>query len=140
MASGAEVSFKSVVNTILGGIRQIIVGKLAEAIAGMVAGESSKGIFGLATAAIGITGVMALFNNLPKFATGGIIGGTSFGGDQLLVRANSGEMILNPQQQASLFDIANGGGSLRGEVRFEIEGSKLVGVLSRYSKTISSYN
>lgn len=46
----------------------------------------------------------------PGFADGGIVGGTSFAGDRVAARVNSGEMILNRQQQANLFDIANGGG------------------------------
>lgn len=44
-----------------------------------------------------------------KFATGGIVGGTSYSGDNVPIRVNSGEMILNKEQQANLFDIANGG-------------------------------
>ena len=44
-----------------------------------------------------------------RFDTGGIVGGTSYTGDQVPVRVNSGEMILNREQQTQLFDIANGG-------------------------------
>lgn len=43
----------------------------------------------------------------PKFASGGIVGGTSYVGDNVQARVNSGEMILTRQQQAQLFDIAN---------------------------------
>lgn len=47
----------------------------------------------------------------PKFATGGIVPGGSVAGDNVVVRANSGEMILNMDQQKKLFDmIARGGG------------------------------
>jgi hypothetical protein len=46
-----------------------------------------------------------------KFAQGGIVGGTSFSGDRVPARVNSGEMILNKQQQARLFEIANGANS-----------------------------
>lgn len=42
------------------------------------------------------------------FAEGGIVGGTSFSGDHVWSRTNSGEMVLNKQQQAQLFSIANG--------------------------------
>lgn len=42
-----------------------------------------------------------------QYATGGIIGGTSYNGDKLVAKVNSGEMILNPQQQNNLFDILN---------------------------------
>lgn len=43
-----------------------------------------------------------------KFANGGIVGGNSYTGDNLTVRVNSGEMILNTRQQAELFAVANG--------------------------------
>lgn len=43
----------------------------------------------------------------PKFASGGIVGGTSYSGDNVSARVNSGEMILTRQQQSQLFDIAN---------------------------------
>lgn len=42
------------------------------------------------------------------YATGGIVPGTSFTGDRVYARVNSGEMILTRQQQATLFDQANG--------------------------------
>ena len=45
----------------------------------------------------------------PSFATGGIVGGTSYTGDRVQVNVNSGEMILTYAQQKRLFDIANGG-------------------------------
>ena len=51
---------------------------------------------------------MGIFASLPKFATGGIVGGNSKSGDRVLARVNSGEMILNAAQQAQLFAIANG--------------------------------
>lgn len=39
-----------------------------------------------------------------KFATGGIVGGTSYTGDQVPVMTNSREMILNTDQQTRLFE------------------------------------
>lgn len=42
------------------------------------------------------------------FEQGGVVGGTSFSGDNVMARVNSGEMILNRQQQAQLFAQANG--------------------------------
>lgn len=44
------------------------------------------------------------------FEDGGIVPGSSNFGDRVPVRVNSGEMILNKQQQANLFEQANGGG------------------------------
>ena len=45
-----------------------------------------------------------------KFESGGIVGGTSFNGDKVVAHVNSGEMILNREQQTRLFDMANYGG------------------------------
>lgn len=45
-----------------------------------------------------------------KFESGGIVGGTSFRGDKVVAHVNSGEMILNREQQTRLFDMANLGG------------------------------
>lgn len=44
----------------------------------------------------------------PRFQDGGIVGGGQFSGDQVTARVNSGEMILNRQQQAQLFELATG--------------------------------
>lgn len=46
-----------------------------------------------------------------SFDSGGIVGGTSYTGDRLVARVNSGEMILNQDQQRRLFNMANGSGS-----------------------------
>lgn len=41
---------------------------------------------------------------LPQFASGGVVEGTSYTGDNVQARVNSGEMILNREQQTRLFD------------------------------------
>lgn len=46
----------------------------------------------------------------PSFEDGGIVPGSSYSGDRVQANVNSGEMILNRSQQASLFKMANGGG------------------------------
>lgn len=61
--------------------------------------------------AFGISGAAQLTNLISLcsgFATGGIVPGSQRQGDKVLVRVNSGEMILTPAQQARLFAIANG--------------------------------
>jgi hypothetical protein len=45
-----------------------------------------------------------------KFASGGIVQGTSYTGDNVQARLNSGEMVLNRSQQSRLFEFANGRG------------------------------
>jgi len=57
-----------------------------------------------------------------SFATGGVVGGNSFSGDNMVARVNSREMILNQAEQKNLLDLATGGGGGGG-------GSDIVGVL-----------
>jgi len=45
--------------------------------------------------------------SIEAHANGGIVGGTSYGGDKVLTGLNSGEMVLNKQQQANLFAAIN---------------------------------
>lgn len=54
----------------------------------------------------------------PKFATGGIVGGASYTGDNVPVNVNSAEMILNTKQQRNLFDAVNTN-SLGGGIDYE---------------------
>lgn len=61
-----------------------------------------------AAGAAQIATIIASKPQSPSFATGGIVPGTSYSGDRVQAMVNSGEMILNRQQQARLFDIANG--------------------------------
>ena len=68
-----------------------------------------------------------------KYASGGIVGGNSFYGDRVVANVNSGEMILNKNQQARLFQMANSGG-MGGQVEFHISGTDLVGVLNNQTR------
>ncbi len=51
-----------------------------------------------------------------NFAQGGIVPGSSFSGDRVAANVNSGEMILNRQQQSQLFNMANGSGGGQQEI------------------------
>lgn len=78
--------------------------------------------------------IASIFSSLPKFADGGIVGGSSFYGDKLLARVNSGEMILNKKQQAALYGMTGGSEITLGVSR--IQGADLYLSLKNYmSKT-----
>ncbi len=62
----------------------------------------------LVAIAAGVAAVIAALAAVSRFATGGVIGGTSTSGDKKFARVNSGEMILNKFQQARLFAMVNG--------------------------------
>ena len=64
-----------------------------------------------ATGAVQTAAIIA--EPIPKYATGGIVPGNSTSGDNVIARVNSGEMILNQQQQSQLFNMANSGGLSR---------------------------
>ena len=126
-----------------------IAGIIGEAIANILKGyseasakQAAGSITGwdwLAFSAAGlaqVASVIAQIHSLSGYANGGIIGGNSYTGDKVLARVNSGEMILNPSQQANLFNMINGGVSTGGEVKFRIEGSTLIGVLNNYNKKV----
>lgn len=76
---------------------------------GMALAAANAAIAAL-TAGIQFAAVDASKPQAPKFEQGGIVPGSSYSGDNMLARVNSGEMILNQQQQAQLFNQANGGG------------------------------
>lgn len=130
-----------------------VAGMMAGAIASIVQG------YGTATAQAGSLGpwawiafalagaatmasVIAQINSLQTYASGGIIGGSNTVGDFNLARVNGGEMILNGTQQSRLFGLLDSnnaygsGGSVNGNVSFEISGSKLYGVLRNYDKSM----
>lgn len=116
-----------------------VTAKQAEATASGTA-EAAKMPFPYNLLAIaGVVGLIAgIFASLPKFAGGGIVQGSSTMGDHNLARVNAGEMILNKQQQSTLFGMLNGSnsgalGKNGGNVEFKIRGTELVGVLKNHS-------
>ena len=94
----------------VGQIAQMIVQLNALATANGVA-SASKLPFPANIAAIAtvVATIASVFSSLPKFAEGGVVGGSSYFGDKLLARVNSGEMILNQGQQARLLSMTEGG-------------------------------
>lgn len=128
----------SVITQIVQTIQTMMTLSSAEVIEGIAdvfsntKGEVWTKLAAAAAAAAGIAGIIASAKSTfaGSFAEGGVVGGSSYTGDRLWARVNSGEVILNQKQAAGLL----GGG---GQVNFVIEGSQLKGVLDNYNKTIS---
>ena len=112
------------------------------AVANTVAGVTSIP-FGWLMAGAAVASVIAAMAQAPKFATGGIVPGTSYYGDRVPIMANSGELILNKVQQGNLFRMLNEGGAYgRGSEihvtgEFVTRGSNLVATIKNYEKSIS---
>ena len=104
--------------------------------AAMGAGSSVSNIpvVGPILAVAAIASVVAALANIPKFAEGGIVGGSSYYGDRILARLNSGEMVLNQRQQARLLDsIERPQQNIHITGKLTAEGRDLSIVLSDYS-------
>lgn len=67
--------------------------------------------------------------NSQSFAQGGVVSGNNMTGDRVTAQVNSGEMVLNRNQQSELFRIANGGGATNntnmGGVTFVLQGDQV---------------
>ena len=103
----------------VGQVAQMIVQLQSLATANGVA-SASKLPFpaNLAAIATVVATIASVFSSLTKFADGGIVGGSSYFGDKLLARVNSGELILNQGQQARLLSMTEGGNvRVTGDVR-----------------------
>ena len=127
-------------------------GTIAQAIANLIMSFSSAslqaaqqlGPIGWAAFSLGgieqLASIIAAVKSMGKFAEGGIVGGSSYGGDRLMARVNSGEMILSGRQQKNLFDMVDSGdfgGGGGGVVDFRIQGNALYGVLRNYTNVKS---
>jgi hypothetical protein len=74
-----------------------------------------------------------------KFATGGVVGGNSYSGDNVNVRVNSGEMILNTKQQAELFAVANGNHA-GGGIDYDLLGQKMAEAVTALAPPVLVYS
>lgn len=128
-------------------IMSLTTAKTAEAAANSANSAAQIPFVGWLAAAGAALSVVAAMASIPKFATGGIVPGTSFTGDKVPALLNSGEMILNGSQQSNLFQMLNSGlygslsqkiapsaenGNQPANVTFRIHGRDLEGVLSNH--------
>lgn len=104
---GLQGFVKGLASVVIKIISTSLAQSIAQSIAGATASGAATGPAAIFTTpafiAQSIAGVIAAFAAIPKFETGGMIGGNSFYGDRLLIRANSGELVLNQAQQRNLY-------------------------------------
>jgi len=104
---------------------------------------SFKNPFAAIAAGVGLLAVSAILRSVagnfsggdaPKFADGGIVGGSSFFGDKILARLNSGELVLNQKQQQSVYGLMNQSQPIVIGGTIEASGDKLQVILDRTDK------
>ena len=95
---------------------------------------------GVALVALGTLAKSALSSiagggNMPAFANGGVVPGTSLYGDKILARVNSGELIMNQKQQSNLWGMMSQSGGAGVNIAldgaFKLTGSDLELVIER---------
>ena len=129
-------SVASAVSGAIASIRSLIPATEALTMANALKGASQMGPLGWLQFGAAIASVIAAFAQLPKFATGGVVGGSSYSGDRVPALLNSGEMVLNRAQQSNLWRMVNSQAvsGRHGQVEFRIDGSTLVGVLDNQGR------
>jgi len=120
MAAGVQNAEQKMVSSVLDASQQIITQKFAEAMAKMIAGESSKGLLGLATATAGIAALQAMWSKhvgqgmggggessqnsvrgLPKMAEGGQVP-SGYPNDTYPAMLSSREVVAPPEKLPNL--------------------------------------
>jgi hypothetical protein len=126
---------KNLAKTITKLISMLLANAIANAITGSTASGSATGAAAVFTTpvfiATAVSGVLAAFAAIPKFATGGIVGGSSFYGDKTLARVNSGELILNIAQQKNLAGVLSSGNNITLQPSLRVEGDGIRVLLNR---------
>lgn len=99
-------------------ISKVVAAKTAEGVASAGASAASTPVVGWLMIGGAIAAALAAFAAIPKFAEGGTVGGSSYIGDKLLARVNSGETILTQRQSARALSLMDGRNvRLSGDVR-----------------------
>jgi hypothetical protein len=137
----AEKASIAMVDTMINGIQQIIQALLMQAIIGMLANGSTKGIPGLVIATIGIAALKAIWEkqksateNTAKLAKGGVIP-AGYNNDTYPAMLSSGETVLPAK---SLDSIINQSSSIYIDGNWELRGDVLYFAMKRASKKMGS--
>lgn len=128
---GAWMSYMGSIVSAVGGALPALE-TLATHYAAAAAAQTALNPWTVAAGVAAVGSIVAAMSAIPKFATGGVVPGNNLSGDNVLIRANSGEVVLTKTQANNIGSMLSGG--LGGKVVFKIEGSTLVGVLNNHNR------
>ena len=140
-ATGMQGFLKVLLETTVKLISMMLAQSIATSVANATKSAAATGPAAVFTQpafiATAVAGVLSAFAAIPKFETGGVVGGKSYYGDKILARLNSGELVLNKPQQKNLMDLIEPAGtnvSIVLDGAFKINGSDLELILDRVAK------
>ena len=124
--------------------KETINAALAQALAFAIANSfksSDNPILGIILSGVAIAAVNKLFDQIPAFATGGIV---PYGSNLQLVGERGPELVSLPggsrvYNNSQTTNIAKGGG-INGRVKFDIERDRLVGILDMNQKVTAAFH
>lgn len=139
--AGGELSFKD-----FGKLALQVLADVLRSLGSQLAAQAALLFFGLipdiprgtaalaaSAAALTASGVASGLAN--SFENGGIVPGTSYTGDNVIANVNSGEMILNKEQQAALFNMANSGGGGSQTIIVKLNENVILETVNKGSRT-----
>ena len=83
-------------------LAKVIPALQVKAISEAVGSAAAVPIIGWINAGLAAATMIATFASMPKYESGGFVGGSSYTGDNVLARVNSGELILNVAQHKNV--------------------------------------
>jgi hypothetical protein len=137
----AETGLEGFAKVMLQTVTKLLAMALSNAIANAIVGATQSGnatgpgaVFATpAFIATAVAGILGAFAAIPKFETGGVVSGSSYYGDKILARVNSGELILNNKQQQALYGMLDSNSTMVNIAMEDIviDGSKIRIILDR---------
>ncbi len=127
----------SAVAQALPAIASVIGGNIAQAFSGAAAQSQSVPFpYNLIALASSMAAVTAAVVSIPKYADGGIAYGPTLGIFGEYAGASTNPEVVAPLNKLKSLIGTNDGAGVAGDVRFEIEGMKLVGILDKTNRKI----
>lgn len=115
-----------------------VMGTVAQAIASVAMGYAQATVAAAQTgnpwvwaafAVSGLATMITMISNIHSatgYAEGGIVGGTSYSGDNIPIMANAGELVLTKAQQNTLAQNLQGGGMGSMQLKTKVKGTELL--------------
>ena len=134
--AGAESTKAAANMTTAGTAAAASSAEAGEAVAGIPIVGPILAVAAIAAVLAATFAAMSKAKSAGKFATGGLIPGNSFSGDNLTANVNSGELILNRAQQGAIAGQLAGNPMDDLNLSMEVEGTKMLVLLNNVNRSL----